>query len=70
MIRILWVSNFVNLAIGVATFYIDSQGYSTGFYDRYDFNKGDRSLMAEIVTRIGGSIEDQTGAKPFDIVYP
>jgi len=59
-----------DFAIGGATVYTNSQFISTGFYDRYDFNKGNRSLVAEVVTRIGGAIESQTGAKPFDIIYP
>ena len=35
----------------------------------YDFNKGNRSFKAELVTRVGAHIESAYGAKPFKIYY-
>ena len=58
-----------DFAIGRAT--LTREGYwIVGFYDSYDFNKGNRSKLAEIATRVGNGLEALANAKPFLIVYP
>ena len=52
-------SSEYNAALGVATLYYDSSGSAVGFCDTYNFNVGNRTLAAEIATRIGAYIPGQ-----------